>query len=156
MSCSCLQAHLLAESENKSYEFTSNQIEQNTPLQFEFFTMRNELVEILVEEGGLDREYTERIITQQMSELLYSRKYRSDFSSVAQHFACNCFDCFDCFDQSVSSASGTENLARRAGVVKALEDWVFAETSSASSQWLMSDLRAIYPSAALLTRIAPH
>ena len=75
--------------------------------------MRNELVEILVEEGGLDREYTERIITQQMSELLYSQKYRSEFSNVALHFACNCFDCFD---QSVSSASGTKNLARRAAV----------------------------------------
>ena len=69
----------------------------------------NELVDILVHKGNLNREYTESSMAQRVVVL------RQDFSNLAKHFA------FDYFSTSVSSQG--ESAAQLAVVMQALQDW---------------------------------
>ena len=84
-----------------------------------------ELVDIFVNKGNVNRNYTERLMAQKIDFII--RNCRKEFANVAKHFACDYFS----IPISSSSESKAESV-QFAEVMQALQDWEHAESTEAS------------------------
>ena len=122
----------LLESENTCIEgsTTSNEFSQDQNIGGRFFT---ELVDIMVDEGELDRGYTEMFMTQGIGLL------RQVFANMARRCAS------ECFSVTMSSESSEISKAKLGKVMAALKSWERTETSE-SSQSPMPEYLSLYNS----------
>ena len=86
----------------------------------------NELVEILVQKGDLDREQTETW----MAQRLLDQRLPQEFASVARQLA------FECFAVSLSSESVGSHERKREQVMQALQDWENTESTCSSKSFV--------------------